>query len=551
MRVLAPRDRVGTPIAASGPPESQHAGNHHEREQVPNPYRRAHARRRAARGPLVRTISRAVFSARDADARRSRTAVRVRRRERRRVARPDRGGRPVRPPERRSRAASRRRSARRATSARVLSPRSPTSTRTAAPTWCVLGSRAASTSSLVRHRGGDAGRPAPPPHGGLRQLALSRPATSTATALRTIVFGRRSRRRFRSGTFRRRRIVLAQRRHRHAFTERGIARASGRSAPAAMKFVDFDLDGDQDLAMTKPPNGIAIATNIGGTFTVPAGYLSAAPAVAGSPCSSAARLNGDADSRLRPWRARDRAGAASTAVPRGPTGVDRLHDLRRRSEHSHARRGLRPHRRRHRRGPDLGDPGDRRLLDRSRPGRRRSCTKLDRRAATLLAADFDGDADVDLLLLAQARLHRVLLRRRGRPPPARAGLDPRFLLGGPIALDLSGDGAPELVGTRPTSAWSSSRSRRTTAPGGSRGRRRRSPEPRFPNVASFLAAADVDGDGLKDLVLVEGTRLRLQSLDDVERLGPGRHERRRRALDRRTGDRIGAGLALRRPRSRT
>ena len=86
-----------------------------------------------------------------------------------------------------------------------------------------------------------------------------------------------------------------------------------------------------------------------------------------------------------------------------------------------------------------------------------------------------------------------------------SGLEPRLLLGGPVAIDLTSDGAPELVGTvfdgsvvKVAIAQNDGAGRFSWADASIAGTA-------AANKTSQIAAADVDGDGQKDLAVIELT----------------------------------------------
>ena len=286
------------------------------------------------------------------------------------------------------------------------------------------------------------------------------------------------------------------------FTLAGTSLGLPNIGASAMAFLDVDADGDQDLAVAGGGAGTWTLFDSGGTFSAPPGFFGAINANF-APVILVARLNPD----VYPDAVVVQSGTALGLFDGGPAGLaasattiaggvsqsifgavavfdltgDGIDEVLRADDF----------------GIDVYSivaPGPALLL-----------TRLQRPGGTLLASDFDGDSDRDLLLRVGPIFTEYFSDGAGGLHPQGSGLEPRPLLGGPVAIDLTGDGAPELVGT----VFDGSVVKVAIAQNDGTGRFTWTDAPiagtAAANKTSLIAAADVDGDGQKDLAVIERT----------------------------------------------
>ena len=264
-----------------------------------------------------------------------------------------------------------------------------------------------------------------------------------------------------------------------------------------LALVDFDSDGDRDLVMSASISGLALAINNGGTFSVPPGYFGT-PGWAAPLHVFPAKLNADTWPDFVVW-----AQGASASPPvlyaGGPgalTQIGTLPPVKGAAVFDLTGDGI----------PEFVGADDLALsvVSFAVPGTTPVLFKIDRPGEHLVSGDLDADGDADLLLFSRLVYTAWFSDGAGGLHRQGSGFEPRLLLGGPIALDLSGDGAPELVGV----VAEPSGIKLAVAQNDGTGRFTWSTSPiagtALPNATMLPVAADVNGDGLKDLVVVEG-----------------------------------------------
>jgi hypothetical protein len=267
---------------------------------------------------------------------------------------------------------------------------------------------------------------------------------------------------------------------------------------SGMILLDADVDGDQDLAV-QHGTGLAIMVNGGGTFTGPPGFFGAT-GFGGS--LFAARLNGDAypDVIVRGFQ---NVPSMMVGGPAGfaPSPTTLTAPVAQFLDNPLAAFDL------------TGDGIDEVLVadyygfgaySVGAPGPAPLLFRVDRAGGPLISGDLDGDADVDLLVRAEGVWRVSFSDGAGNLRDQGAGYDMRVLLGGPVPFDLNGDGAPELLGTAagPTGAVVLA-----IAHNDGHGRFAWTDVPiagqPLALARSLLVLADVSGDGLKDLAVIE------------------------------------------------